>query len=224
MTGPVKLVSFELCPYVQRTAIVLAEKNAPFERIFVDLSDKPKWFTAISPLGKVPLLQVGETVLFESAPIMEYLDETLTPRLHPEPPLERARHRAWMEFGSSILADIWVLETTADARAYDEKILGLKGKFAWLERELNAGPWFAGERFSIVDAVFAPIFRYFEVFEKMAPLNVFEGLPRVQAWRAALAERPSVRNAVVPDYAERLRRFVYRRDGRLAAEARARGA
>src|SRR5947209_5008648 len=61
------LVSYDLCPYVQRAAIALAEKGVDFRRIDVDLSNKPEWFRAISPLGKVPLLRVGDDVVFESA-------------------------------------------------------------------------------------------------------------------------------------------------------------
>ena len=75
------LVSHHLCPYVQRAAIVLAEKGVPFERRYVDLSAKPDWFSAISPLGKVPLLIIKQedgtqAVVFESAAICEYLEET----------------------------------------------------------------------------------------------------------------------------------------------------
>src|SRR5688500_11991503 len=69
------LVSFDLCPYVQRAAIALSEKGVPFARREVDLTNKPDWFKAISPLGKVPLLQVGDEVLFESAVIVEYLED-----------------------------------------------------------------------------------------------------------------------------------------------------
>ncbi|TGU31135.1 glutathione S-transferase family protein, partial [bacterium M00.F.Ca.ET.152.01.1.1] len=58
MTTRLTLVSHHLCPYVQRAAIALAEKAVPFERVNVDLADKPDWFRAISPLGKVPLLRV----------------------------------------------------------------------------------------------------------------------------------------------------------------------
>jgi glutathione S-transferase len=79
MARPLTLVSFDLCPYVQRAAIVLAEKGVPFERIDVDLGNKPGWFKAISPLGKVPLLKVGDEVLFESSVIVEYLEETAGP-------------------------------------------------------------------------------------------------------------------------------------------------
>jgi len=221
MTARLTLVSFDLCPYVQRAAIVLAEKGIPFERIDVDLANKPDWFKAISPLGKVPLLKVDDEVLFESAVIVEYLEETHEPALHPSDPLAKARHRAWMEFGSSILADIWVLETTKDGAAFDQKIETLKTKFARLEDALGAGPFFEGPHFSIVDAVFAPVFRYFDTFDEIADLRVFDGLSKVQAWREALADRKSVRNAVVPDYPARLLAFLRKHDGVIVHAHRA---
>src|SRR5215468_1657589 len=128
------LVSYDLCPYVQRAAIALAEKGVDFHRIDVDLSDKPEWFRAISPLGKVPLLRVGDDVLFESAAIVEYIEETTPNPLHPRDPIERAKHRAWMEFGSSVLADIWVLETTPDPAAFAARRDSFMDKFKQLER------------------------------------------------------------------------------------------
>lgn len=213
MPQQLTLVSFDLCPYVQRAAIMLKEKNVPYERIDVDLENKPEWFLKISPRGKVPLLKVGEDVLFESAAIVEYLDETQEPRLHPEDPVTRARHRAWMEFGSAALSDIWTLETTTDRKSFDAAARALKEKFARLEADLGDGPYFAGRAFSLVDAVFAPVFRYFDVFDTMTDLGVFDSLTKVPAWRRALAERPSVREAVVADYNDRLRRFLERKGG-----------
>lgn len=225
MTEPLTLVSFDLCPYVQRAAIVLAEKGVPFKRVDVDLSNKPDWFKAISPLGKVPLLRVGDDVLFESAVIVEYLEETTPNVLHPADPLAKARHRAWMEFGSSILSDIWTVETTADHVAFDARLATLREKFQRLEVQLGDGPYFAGGKFSIVDAVFAPVFRYFDTFDRLTDLGVLDGLTKVAAWRKALAARPSVINAVVPDYPQRLERFlakhngvIWQRAGRSAGE------
>lgn len=214
------LVSHHLCPYVQRAAIALHEKNIPFNRVTIDLADKPGWFLQISPLGKVPLLRVpleaGETVLFESSVICEYIEETQPePRLHPENPLERARHRAWMEFGSAILADLWGFETARDVATYETKRQALAAKFASVEAVLGAGPYFAGPRFSLVDAVFAPIFRYFDVFDTIAETGIFAGTPKVTAWRADLAARPSVRAAVGEDYPRRLRAFLAAHDAHL---------
>ena len=225
MSRPLTLVSHLLCPYVQRAAIALGEKGVPFERVVIDLANKPQWFLDISPLGKVPLLKVQrsdgtEAVLFESNVICEYLEETQPgARLHPEDPLTRAEHRAWMEFGSAILADLWGYETTQDAAVFEQKRLALVGKFERVEAALGAGPYFAGKSFSLVDAVFAPVFRYFEVFDTLIDSRIFAALPKVDAWRKALAARPSVRDAVVPEYPQHLMEFLKRHESHLLTAA-----
>jgi glutathione S-transferase len=220
MAAALKLISHKLCPYVQRAVIALTEKGIPFERIDIDLANKPDWFLKISPLGKVPVLTVttesGEVALFESNVICEYIEETQGGvRLHPLAPLRRAEHRAWMEFGSSILGDLWGLETTTDAAVFESKRQAIAAKFARVEAALGSGPFFAGESFSLVDAVFAPIFRYFDLFDEIGDLAVFADTPKVRQWRTALARRPSVRSAVGADYPELLRACLVRHDAHL---------
>ena len=211
------LISHDLCPYVQRAVIALTERGVAFDRVYVDLAAKPDWFLKISPLGKVPLLKVGDDVIFESAVILEYLEETQPHPLHPADPLVRARHRAMIEFGSAILSDIWGLEIAPAREVAETKIAALRQKFARLEHELGDRPWFAGEEFSLGDAAFGPVFRYFDLFDRILDHGIFAHTPKVAAWRAALAARPSVRDAVVADYNERLERFVAKQNGYLAA-------
>lgn len=210
------LISHELCPYVQRAAITLIEKNTPFERTNIDLTNPPKWFHDISPLGKVPLLKIDDAVIFESSVICEYLDDTIAPRLHPDDPLKRAQHRAWMEFGSSILATLWDFNTTKDIKTWESRREELESRFEFIENALSSGPYFDGVKFSLVDAVFGPIFRYFEVYDRTADFGVFAATPKVRAWRQELLERPSVRNAVAGDYPEKLLKFLKGRDSETA--------
>lgn len=217
------LVSHVLCPYVQRAAIVLLEKGVPFTRRWVDLVRKPAWFTAISPLGKTPVLLAGGEAVFESAVICDYLDETRMPHLHPQDPLQRARHRGWVAFGSSMLDTIGAFYAAADAAALERQRQALLARLALLEQQLDpAGPFFAGPAFSIVDAVFAPVFRYFETFEAVGEPDFFAAAPRVRAWRSALAQRPSVRQAAVPDYPQLLRAFLLARGSELSRRIQAR--
>jgi glutathione S-transferase len=210
------LVSHELCPFVQRAAIALLEKGVAFERVTIDLANKPDWFLAISPLGKVPLLKVGDAVIFESAVIVEYLEETQPNPLHPADPLARAEHRAWMEFGSSILMDLWSFYTASDDATLQGKAALIAGKFERLEQRLGERPYFAGARFSLVDAVFGPVFRYFDTFDRIADFDMLTAKPRIAAWRRAVAERPSVVAAVKPDYPERLWQFLKTRNSKLS--------
>lgn len=211
------LVSHHLCPYVQRAGIVLLEKGVAFERRWVDLADKPAWFLALSPLGKTPVLLADGVAVFESAVICEYLDETLQPPLHPRDALQRAQHRSWIEFGSAMLNTIWAIYTAPDTAALQARRDELAGRLGQLEAQLDAqGPYFAGSAFGMVDAAFAPVFRYFDVFEALGEPVVPADLPRLAAWRAALAQRASVRDAVRPDYAQRLARFLVERGSELS--------
>src|SRR5215468_5825665 len=114
MTQPLTLVSHHLCPYVQRALIALGEKGVAFDRVDVDLANKPAWFAALSPLGKTPVLKVGSTPIFESAVILEYLEDTQPPPLHPADPLRRAQHRAMIEYAASVLNDIWGFYSAPD--------------------------------------------------------------------------------------------------------------
>ena len=222
MTGKLILVSHHLCPYVQRAAISLAEKGVPFERITIDLADKPDWFKAISPLGKVPVLIVqangAETVIFESAVILEFLEETQANPLHPIDAYARARHRAWIEFGSATLNAIGRFYSASTEAAFLTESSALSAMFDRLEDELadQAGPWFNGERFCLVDAVYGPVFRYLDAFDRIGNFGILDGKLLVQAWRKALSERASIRAAVAPDYPQRLRQFLRARNSFLS--------
>ena len=219
MNPKLTLVSHALCPYVQRAAIVLLEKGTVFERRDVDLKNKPGWFLALSPLGKTPVLQVGDHAIFESAVICEYLDETLELRLHPESALERARHRSWMEFGSVVLNAIGAFYNAPDAPALAVRAQVIHARFEQVEQVLGTGPYFAGESFSIVDAVFGPVFRYFDVFDEIADFGCLRDLPKVTAWRRQLAGRDSVRRAVGSEYPALLSQFIRERGSELSRRA-----
>jgi glutathione S-transferase len=211
-----ELISHALCPYVQRAAIVLTEKGVPFTRTDIDLSAKPDWFLALSPTGKVPLLRIDERdVLFESSVIAEYIDEVTPGSLHPSDPLAKAKNRSWMEFASAVLGDIAGLYGASDAAGFEAKRAALAERFARVEAALQ-GPWFDGDRFGMVDAAFGPVFRYFGIIEPAVVLGLFEPLPRVRAWRDALARRPSVAGAVRADYGDRLMAFLKARRSHLS--------
>ncbi|ESX90480.1 glutathione S-transferase family protein [Mesorhizobium sp. LNJC405B00] len=222
MPGKLILVSHHLCPYVQRAAISLAEKGVPFERVTIDLANKPDWFKAISPLGKVPLLILQangeETVIFESAVILEFLEETQANPLHPADAYARARHRAWIEFGSATLNTIGRFYSASTEAAFLAESAALSAMFDRVENELadQAGPWFSGQRFCLVDAVYGPVFRYLDAFDRIGNFGLLDGKLRVQAWRKALSERASIKGAVEPDYPQRLRLFLRARNSLLS--------
>lgn len=207
------LVSHNLCPYVQRSIITLEEKNIPYSRIDIDLAQKPAWFEQKSPMGKVPILIVDDIhTLFESAVICEYLDEITAGTLHPADSLDKASHRAWIEFGSSLLNNIANLYNAKSKSSFHLIHTELQKKFRGIEGELSGMSFFSGENFHLIDAVYGPIFRYFDVFDTFTSLHTFDDLPKCQIWRHSLKQRSSVQNAVSKDYSKLLIEFLIHRE------------
>src|SRR5476651_1909548 len=147
------LVSFKTCPWVQRAAIVLREKNVDFEFRHIDPDNRPDWFLAISPHKKVPVLRIDDRVsLFESNAIAEYLDETIAPRLHPMDPLARAVNRAWTDYVPSFAEAVTATAYADDAAVYDAAAARIRLPFERLEKALEtqgAGPFFNGAHYAL---------------------------------------------------------------------------
>ncbi len=211
-----KLVSFKLCPYVQRSVITLLEKGVPYEIEYIDLKNKPDWFLELSPLGKVPILLVGEDVLFESAVINEFIDETAgEDRLMPVDPIPRARHRAWISVANELFGGLFKLQHASDKVAAMKFAQGVRRTLSLFDDELGDGPFFDGEAFSLVDATMAPALQRTSWVEEIAPeLDLFSATPKVAAWRDALLALPSVAGSTVPDILELNRAYISDMKGR----------
>ncbi len=205
-----KLVSFKICPFVQRSMITLEEKQVPYEIEYIDLFNKPDWFMEVSPLGKVPILRVGDTVIFESAVINEYIEETAPGvALHPHDPLQRARHRAWIEVASEVLRKLYQLNTASDKEEAFKAAVGVRGVLVRFEDELGAGPFFDGPAFSLVDAAIASALQRLTWCEAIVPtLDLFSATPKVQAWRDMLLARQSVQRSTVPEIQELYHQYL----------------
>ncbi|MBD1873394.1 glutathione S-transferase family protein [Nodosilinea sp. FACHB-131] len=213
-----ELVSHYFCPFVQRAVILLLEKEIPHQLTHIDLMNKPDWFLEISPLGKVPLLKVGSEVLFESSVICEYLDEVTPGALHPQDPLEKAKHRAWIEFASTTLVVMYDFLNAPTKEVFEQKHQELMSKLTWIERNLDT-PYFGGKSFSLVDAAYAPMFYYFDALDEIADFGLAKA-PKVNNWRQNLRSRPSIQRAFAKDYAQKLLMMLDQRDSHLSGLAR----
>jgi glutathione S-transferase len=202
-----ELVSFKICPFVQRSVIVLQEKGVDYDITYINLKEPPSWFKAISPLGKVPLLRVGDAVVFESAVIMEYLDEVYPPSLHPAEPLRKAHNRAWIEFASTLLMTQFNMVMAKDQATCDSAEQELRDKLKLVDAQL-VGPFFNGENFALVDAAYAPLFMRLALLEQWQPMGLLEGMARVREWSQRLLARPAVINSVVAELPQLYRAHI----------------
>jgi len=210
------LVSFKTCPWVQRSAIVLREKNVPFEFRHIEPDNRPDWFLAISPHKKVPVLRVDDQLsLFESSAINEYLDETITPRLHPQDPVARAVNRAWTDYVPTFAEGVTGCAYAASEAEYDKAVAKIPVAFERLETALarqGTGPFFNGAAYSLVDAAYAPFLQRYFFLDRIRPIGLIEKYPRLKAWAEALLARPSTHSFPAAEFEAMYRANVKRRN------------
>jgi glutathione S-transferase len=204
MASKYQLCSFKTCPWVQRAAIVLREKQVPYDITYIDRTNRPDWFLAVSPHAKVPVLLIdGKHALFESNAIAEYLDETTAPRLHPEDPIARAHNRAWTDYVptfASTISNAAYADTEEEFVARIGKIADPCGKLEEaLGKRGNAGPYFNGSKLSLVDAAYGPFLQRYTFMDRLRPLGILERFPLLAAWRDALLAAPALKASTVPE-------------------------
>jgi glutathione S-transferase len=216
-----RLISFKTCPWVQRAAIVLREKNVAFEFIHIESTNRPDWFAAISPHGKVPVLQIDDDIaLFESNAIAEYLDDTIQPRLHPEDPIDRAINRAWTDYIPTFSKSLGAIAAAATEDALASAREEVAKAFARLDEALKKqgdGPYFNGERYALVDAGYAPFLQRYLIVEELAGDALSQDFPAVRRWAEALVARATT-HTFAPDVFRALYLEGVRRRGGLIAQ------
>ncbi len=208
------LISFDLCPFVQRSVITLKYKQAPFEVTYIDLADPPDWFREQSPLGKVPILKVDhDTVLFESAVINEYIDAITPPSLMPDTPLQQARTRAWIEYLGEQTMTQYRWMTAADEEAFEMERHAASRGLERLERELAADPLLTGHAFTLIDATLAPILLRYGLIDDIDNPWEPEAFPRLAARWEMLRDMDAVSTSVPGDFAARLAAYLRAQKG-----------
>lgn len=205
MLDKVKIYSAKVCPYAQRSRMVLLTKGIDFELVEIDLNHKPAWFTEISPYGKVPLLQNGDDILWESSIINEYLEECFPARpLLPTPPAERGMARIWIDFANTKLTPAFYKLILAQERQKQQEWgEELRNHLLFIEREglqkrSQSGPYWLGESVSLIDLTFYPWFERWCVVEHYRGIAIPAECARLQQWCEAMQDIPAVQQTQQP--------------------------
>lgn len=187
------------CPFCERVWFALEEKEIPFETEFIDLSNKPKWYTDLVPTTLVPAARIEGELVYESKDILLALEERFAATLLPDNPEEKAIARQWVEDaetnGFKDIAYKFLRQAPEDANELANLQAAFEAKLDELEQTLGKypGPYFLST-FSLVDIMYSP-----HLDRLAANLPVYRGYhikgnpryPRINAWFEALNQRPA---------------------------------
>lgn len=182
-----KIVSFKICPFVQRVIAVLELNEVTYDVEYISLADKPDWFVRASPHGQVPILIEDTGVLFESGPITEYINEVYgSCRLHPADPFLKAKHRAWIELASKNYLVQCRAQRSPNAADLRANAANFSQAFSKIETVLDGGPYFSGPQLSLLDATWFVLLHRAHIIEQCTGFDFLTGFPKTKKWQAEL--------------------------------------
>lgn len=209
-----ELISFKLCPFMQPAVITLLHKGTQHKITYIDINDPPEWFDEMSPTGQVPLLRVdNESIIFESAVINEYLDETTPGTMLPQDPLNRAINRSWTLFCGTFFADIFNLLGCSDKAALEDIEYDIHDKLERVENRKTDSLFFNGNQLSLIDTTFAALFMRLDLLKPGRDILDADRFPRLSAWSQQLLKLGCVKQSVADDFPQTYLGMVKMREG-----------
>ncbi|MEM9092138.1 MAG: glutathione S-transferase family protein [Cyanobacteria bacterium P01_F01_bin.53] len=198
-----RIVSFKICPFVQRVTAALEAKEVPYNVEYINLKDKPQWFLDISPTGQVPVLVTESgTALFESDAIIEYIDELNGPLETDLSAEQKALDRAWSYQASKHYLTQCSAMRSGDKATLLERSAKLGKLFAKAENQLSDGRYFKGNALSKVDIAWLPLLHRAAIIEKQACFDFLENYPKVKQWQSELLKTGLAKKSVADDFTE----------------------
>ncbi|MGH8546730.1 MAG: glutathione S-transferase family protein [Gammaproteobacteria bacterium] len=201
---PILLYESPTSSNCQRVKVVLEEKKLPYQTVRIDLKkgdQKRPDFLKLNPYGKVPVIVDGDTVVYESCIINEYLnDKYPEPPLMPENPAQRAKIRILTGYGVNHLFtthralrdEMSKAENEREPTAISKARKDLQILLLRFEQEMGDQAYLAGNSVSLLDTNFVARFVQWERFGVLPDPS----LPRLGAWLNRMKQRPSVK--VIP--------------------------
>lgn len=185
-----KLYTSQVCPFAHRCRLAIALKGLSHQRVEIDLADMPQWYLDLSPNKKVPLLEDGDHLVWESAIINEYLEDAYPQQpLWPTEALAKAKGRLAIDWaGNRLIPPFYQLLRATEADAAERLQSALNEMPGWMSEE---GPFWLGAAPGLADAAIYP---WFERWNVLVHYRQYEGRfpARVQQWVEAMRSYPAV--------------------------------
>ncbi|CAD8091100.1 unnamed protein product [Paramecium primaurelia] len=194
------LVVSKTCPHCIRVVLTLNHLKIPYELKYIDMENTPDWFIKASPLEKVPILFVGDTILFESLVIIDYINTLVPQSLLPNDNLQRALNRARAEFSQEIIEILWSLFSAKTLETFNLHMKEMRQLFSQLEMWLQQTKFISDNILTLADFAYAPIFTILPALKQFIQFDIFDGFPRLREYVDNLHALPQLQMSLVDNY------------------------
>ena len=200
-----KLFGSPTSPYVRKARVLIEEKALPVEFVIEDPWAENSPIIEKNPLSKVPVLEIAPNdFIFESVLIVHFLDHVDGRSFTPRDPVGYWEAQRWQSLGNGIIdaAIQRIFETRRPPEhQLRDKMAREEGRvqraIALGESSFKGGEFLVGNRFSLADLILGVALQYVDF---RYPHDWRSTAPKLKAWHAGIAARPSFVNTQPPDF------------------------
>lgn len=186
-----KLISYNMCPYVQRARFALEEASIPYEVIFIDpYEEKPDWFLDISPSGKVPVLIVDSIPINNSDVIVEFINDYVGGKYFPDCSIKKATYRMLIKSVDFYHADLRAIYTAKTKSEYSASV----STFNKSMNELNTlliNSNISLEKISMISFYYAPLFNLVNTVNQIIGNELSYNYETLGPWVKSIIDSPA---------------------------------
>ncbi|WP_415902319.1 glutathione S-transferase family protein [Neptuniibacter sp. QD29_5] len=199
-----KVVSFKICPFVQRVTALLEAKQIPYEIEYIRLKEKPEWFLEVSPHGQVPLVITDSgQALFESEALIEYIEEVYPTLNSDRSAEEKAIDRAWSYLASKLYLVQCSAQRSPDKNTLEQRSESLNKAFAKIEKALENQSFFNSSTIGLVDIAWLPLLHRANIIYRCSGYDFLDGYPKMKQWQQNLLATSIAEQSVAEDFDSR---------------------
>nr|AYN44538.1 glutathione S-transferase O1 [Brachionus koreanus] len=192
--GKLRLYSMVFCPFAQRSRLVLAAKNIPYEVVNIKLKVKPEWYLGINPSGMVPCLQFDDgRAIPESLIVSEYLDNAYPEnKLKPSDPYINAVHSVMIDSFGKVITPFYKF-LFGDQSAGEDLLKSLE----YYEKKFENN-YLGGDKPAFVDYMVWPWIERLEFLKQKKNLDLNETrFPKLLAYIERMKQVPAVKETIL---------------------------
>lgn len=203
------VVSFSICPFVQRVTATLEARNIPYNVEYISLKEKPDWFLQASPNGQVPLLISEQgTTLFESDAIIEFIQDEYGPLQLGLTNEQRAIERAWSYQAVKHYLPQCGAMSARDKVTYQKRLESLCKAFAKAESQLTGKTkFFSSNELGNIDLAWLPLLYRADLVQQFTQHDFLLNFPKISAWKDNLLETGLGGKSVPNDFIAKFKDF-----------------
>jgi len=196
----IKIISFKICPCYQRISAILEALNIPYESLFLDLNNIPKWFVDISPEIEPAIQTEAGDYISGLDSVIHYIENQYDTLFQDMNMKYQEDNERWLELANQQYINQCNTQRSRDFDSMLEHGVPFFDGLEQMEKRIGNTPFFQSEKLSQVDIAWLPILHRAHIVKDQTGYDFLAEFPKLRQWQKQLMATDIPTKSVPEDF------------------------